>query len=192
MRTVRPLVVVFGASGFLGSAVSRTLSALPVRLRVVARRETVLPGAPLAEVEVCRADLTARGAVADAVKDADVVFPFAARIRGTSGWRIAEDDTEAERTHVGMVRELVEVVDDSPVVVFPGSNTQVGKVEADRIDGTEDDHPVGVYDRQKHTAEWILKEATHAGRIRAVSLRCPRCSVPPQRPPPATGVSCPP
>ncbi len=168
-----PLVVVLGATGFLGSALARALATRPVRLRVVARREATVPADPRARVEVCRADLTARDVLADAVRDADVVFPFAARIRGESGWRITADDVEAERTHVGLVRALVDAVERTPTVIFPGSNTQVGDVPSGRIDGSEEDRPVGVYDRQKQTAETILKDATTAGRLRAVSLRLP-------------------
>lgn len=175
--TGRPLVVVLGASGFLGSAVARLVAGLPVRLRLVARRDIAVPAGGVAATEVRRADLTAPGAIADAVAGADVVFPFAAQIRGASGWRIAEGDVVAERTNVGLVRDLTEalrpVLGHPPVVVFPGSNTQVGKVTTDRIDGSEPDHPEGAYDRQKQAAEELLKAATAAGRIRATSLRLP-------------------
>ncbi|MFF5103863.1 NAD-dependent epimerase/dehydratase family protein [Streptomyces sp. NPDC000134] len=176
----RPLVVVLGASGFLGSAVVRALAELPVRVRAVARREPDAPGS----VETRRTDLARPGAVAEAVAGCDAVFPFAAHIRGPSGWRIAEGDETAERIHVGLVRDLVAALRDRaggppPVVVFPGSNTQVGKVTADRIDGTEEDRPEGVYDRQKHTAERLLMAATEAGHLRATSLRLPPVFGPP-------------
>ncbi|MFA7761425.1 NAD-dependent epimerase/dehydratase family protein [Streptomyces sp. NPDC048723] len=178
--TDRPLVVVLGASGFLGSAVVRALAELPVRVRAVARREMDVPG----DVEVRRTDLARPGALAEAVAGCDAVFPFAAHIRGPSGWRIAEGDETAERIHVGLVRDLVATLQDRvdgppPVVVFPGSNTQVGKVTADRIDGSEDDRPEGVYDQQKHAAERLLMKATAEGRIRATSLRLPPVFGPP-------------
>nr|AAG13913.1 TDP-4-keto-6-deoxyhexose 4-ketoreductase [Micromonospora megalomicea subsp. nigra] len=170
-------MVVLGASGFLGSAVTHALADLPVRVRLVARREVVVPSGAVADYETHRVDLTEPGALAEVVADARAVFPFAAQIRGTSGWRISEDDVVAERTNVGLVRDLIAVLSRSPhapVVVFPGSNTQVGRVTAGRvIDGSEQDHPEGVYDRQKHTGEQLLKEATAAGAIRATSLRLP-------------------
>lgn len=178
--TDRPLVVVLGASGFLGSAVVRALAELPVRVRAVARREVDAPRG----VEVLRTDLARPGALAEAVADCDVVFPFAAHIRGPSGWRIAEGDETAERIHVGLVRDLVSALrgrtdGPPPVVVFPGSNTQVGRVAADRIDGSEDDRPEGVYDRQKYAAERLLMAATEAGQVRATSLRLPPVFGPP-------------
>ncbi|WP_256104211.1 NAD(P)-dependent oxidoreductase [Streptomyces sp. ODS05-4] len=170
----RPLVVVLGASGFLGSAVVRALAAGPARVRAVARREPDVPD----DVEVHVTDLARPGSVAEAVAGCDAVLPFAAHIRGPSGWRIQEGDETAERLHVGLVRELVDALRDRaggppPVVVFPGSNTQVGRVAAERVDGSEEDRPEGVYDRQKHTAEKLLTAATEAGHVRASSLRLP-------------------
>ncbi|MEU3950505.1 NAD-dependent epimerase/dehydratase [Streptomyces sp. NPDC029526] len=176
----RPLVVVLGASGFLGSAVLAALSELPVRLRAVSRRPVRPPAGARARTECRAADLTDRAALAGAVHGADAVLPFTARIRGASGWRLAEGDSAAERVNVGVVRDLVEVLAAArrpgaapPAVLFPGSNTQVGPVDSDWIDGTETDRPQGEYDRQKHTAELLLKEATTAGAVRAVSLRLP-------------------
>ncbi|MFB7174376.1 NAD-dependent epimerase/dehydratase family protein [Streptomyces sp. NPDC056254] len=174
-------VVVLGASGFLGSAVVRALAAdRTVRVRAVSRRPVPLPGGIAGRVEVLTGDLTSRDVLARAVAGADAVLPFAARIRGASGWRLSEDDEEAERVNVGLVRDLVAVLAERPsgrtgppAVVFPGSNTQVGRVAAERIDGSEPDRPEGVYDRQKHAAESLLKEAAAQGLARAVSLRLP-------------------
>nr|WP_197538164.1 NAD-dependent epimerase/dehydratase [Actinoplanes missouriensis] len=169
--------MVLGATGFLGSAVTAALARQPVRLRVVARRPVAVPAGGSAIVETRRADLLAPGVLAGAVAGADVVLPFAARIRGASGWRITEDDEPARRTNVDLIDELAGALGPvrgrPPVVVFPGSNTQVGKIGDRPLDGTEPDHPQGVYDRQKHAAELILKQATAAGRLRAVSVRLP-------------------
>ncbi|MBT2368639.1 NAD-dependent epimerase/dehydratase [Streptomyces sp. ISL-10] len=180
----RPLVVVLGASGFLGSAVVAALAELPVRLRAVSRRPVRLPAAT--GVEYRTGDLTDQVTLGDAVRGAHAVLPFTARIRGASGWRLAEGDTAAERVNVGVVRDLVDVLASArrtgaepPAVLFPGSNTQVGPVDTDWIDGTETDAPQGEYDRQKHTAELLLKEATAAGAIRAASLRLPPVVGPP-------------
>ncbi|NXY95210.1 NAD-dependent epimerase/dehydratase [Streptomyces sp. BR123] len=183
-------VVVLGASGFIGSAVVRALADTPgVRVRAVSRRPVRLSDRLAVRVEVVTADLTEPGVLARAVAGADAVLPFTARIRGASGWRLSEDDTEAERVNVGLIRDLVAALADRPsgsvhhprppVVVFPGSNTQVGRVAVERIDGSEPDRPEGVYDRQKHAAESLLKKAAAAGLLRAVSLRLPPVYGPP-------------
>ncbi|WP_234373188.1 NAD-dependent epimerase/dehydratase family protein [Streptomyces sp. H-KF8] len=64
----RPLVVVLGASGFIGSPLTRALAGRPVRLRLVARRATPVPDGALAETEVRTTDLAAPGAIAEAVE----------------------------------------------------------------------------------------------------------------------------
>ncbi|MDF5759271.1 NAD-dependent epimerase/dehydratase [Spongiactinospora sp. TRM90649] len=172
-----PLVVVLGASGFIGSPVTRALAKRPIRLRLVARRPTPVPEGGVADIEVRTADLTEEGALADLVEGADAVFHLVAYTDG--GWRVADGDTMAERINVGLARELVEAIRSRPspgkppVVLYAGTKTQVGHPPGDRIDGTEPDNPVSPYGRQKLAAETALKEATAEGVLRAVSLRLP-------------------
>ncbi|HEU5471630.1 MAG TPA: NAD-dependent epimerase/dehydratase [Actinophytocola sp.] len=171
---MRPLVVVLGASGFIGSAVARALARQPVRLRLVARRPAPSPVDPVADIEVCAADLTAPGVLAGAVAGADTIVHLVAYTEG--GWRVADGDAVAERINVGLVRDLIDVLagfDRAPAVLFAGTDTQVGLTAHDRIDGTEPDRPRCAYSRHKLTAETLLKRATAAGVLRAVSLRLP-------------------
>ncbi|NKE63831.1 NAD-dependent epimerase/dehydratase family protein, partial [Lentzea sp. PSKA42] len=117
-------------------------------------------------------------ALAAAVAGADAVINL---LLPDSGWRGA-DDLAGERTTVGVVRELVRVLRHSgpaPVVVFAGSTSQVGLAPRTPIDGTEHDHPVTAYDRQKLAAEQLLMAATADGALRGVSLRLPTVFGPP-------------
>jgi nucleoside-diphosphate-sugar epimerase len=169
--TVRPLVVVLGASGFLGSALTRALARRPVRLRLVARRETPVPAGAVAAVEVCRTDLAAPGALAAAVEGADAVFHLAAAT--DAGWRVAEGDTAAERMNVGLVRDLAEAAGAGarrPVVVFPSTTTHLGDDPGRAPDPGRVRSP---YVRQKLLAEGVLADATAAGVLRGVSLCLP-------------------
>lgn len=173
----RPLVVVLGASGFVGSAVSRALAARPIRLRLVARRPAVLPPEPAVEraarVEVLAADLTEPGVLAGAVAGADAVVHLVARTDG--GWRVADGDVQAERVNVGLASELVRAMRASrdgarpPAVLFAGS----GLTGQDRIGAAGPGHPASAYCRQKLAAEYLLERATADGVLRAVSLRLP-------------------
>ncbi|GLZ36485.1 NAD-dependent epimerase/dehydratase family protein [Actinokineospora sp. NBRC 105648] len=161
-------VVVLGASGFIGSGITRALARADVSLRVVARRPTPAP----AHVEVRAADLT--DGVAEHVADADAVVHLAAYTDG--GWRVADGDTVAERVNVGLVADLVDALrgrPSPPVVLFAGTETQVGLTERVRIDGSEPDNPRSAYTRQKLAAENLLKDATAEGVLRGVSLRLP-------------------
>ncbi|MEU4806659.1 NAD-dependent epimerase/dehydratase [Actinosynnema sp. NPDC023587] len=172
--STRPLIVVLGASGLLGTAVARELSARPVRLRLVGRRRATVPAGCRAQVEVRAADLA--DGVADAVADADAVVHLVARMTGPTSWRVADGDREAERITAGLARDLVAAVraqrrERPPVVLFAGAVSQAGTALAGRLDGTERDEPVTAYDRHKLAAQHALEAATADGVLRAVTLR---------------------
>ncbi|WP_051735893.1 NAD-dependent epimerase/dehydratase family protein [Amycolatopsis rifamycinica] len=174
----KPLVVVLGASGLLGTAVTRELAARPVRVRAVARRPATVPPDAVAEIEVRTADLTAPGELARAVAGADAVVHLVAYITGARTWRSADDGDAAERVNTGLVRDLVDVFRRQrparpPVVVFAGSTSQVGTGGSGLLDGTERDAPQTAYDRHKLAAELALEAATAAGVVRATTLRLP-------------------
>ncbi|GAA4024792.1 hypothetical protein GCM10022247_56520 [Allokutzneria multivorans] len=170
-----PLVVVLGASGFVGTALTRQFAGRDVRLRLVSRRRIVAPTGCRAEVETLASDLTQSGAVAEAVAGADVVIHLAAHIAGSSTWRVAEGDTSAKRVNLGVMHEVISALSGRrtpPVVVFAGSISQLGEPSG-LITGGELDSPVTEYDRHKLAAERALNEATADGLVRGVTLRLP-------------------
>ncbi len=169
----RPLVAVLGGSGFVGAAVVEALASRPIRLRTAGRRPQPVPAGAVAEVEVLCADLTAPAELEAAVAGADTVVHL---LMHTAGWREAAGESAAERVNVGVLRDLVELLGQtgrSPAVLFAGSTSQAGLPERLHIDGSELDRPTTTYDRQKHAAETVLKEATAAGLVRGASLRLP-------------------
>ncbi|MER5555913.1 NAD-dependent epimerase/dehydratase [Streptomyces sp. NPDC002793] len=168
----RPLVVVLGASGFLGSALTRALARRPVRLRLVARRATPAPTGAVADIDVRTTDLAAPGALAEAVEGADAVFHLVAAT--DAGWRVAEGDTAAERMNVGLVRDLTDAVEAAarrPVVVFPSTTTHLDDHAAGSA--ADPDRGRSPYVRQKLQAEGVLARATADGILRGVSLCLP-------------------
>lgn len=172
----RPLITVLGSSGLLGTAITRELAARPVRLRLAGRRPTTVPAGARADIDVRTTDLTADGAVADAVEGADAVIHLVAHIAGASTWRVSSDDPVAERVNLGLVHDLVAAVEDQrpanpPVVLLAGSMSQAGRSISGRIDGTEPDQPLTTYDRQKLDAEHAIRDAVEAGLLRGASLR---------------------
>ncbi|TJZ52152.1 NAD-dependent epimerase/dehydratase family protein [Streptomyces piniterrae] len=175
----RPLVVVLGASGYLGTAVTRELAARDIRLRLVSRRPAGVPEGARAVIEEFGADLTDRARLAAAVEGADVVVHLVARIAGATSWRGAAADPAIERVNVGLVHDLVDVLRENavpgrrPAVLFAGTVASVGVPGKVRIDGSEPDDPRSAYPRQKLAAERALKAAGEEGLLRAVSLRMP-------------------
>ncbi|RNL86658.1 NAD-dependent epimerase/dehydratase family protein [Halostreptopolyspora alba] len=171
----RALVVVLGASGFVGSAVTTALARCPVRLRAVARRPSVVP-AGQAETEVRTADLTDQSQLSDVVAGADAVINL---VKHDGGWRAAEEESTSRLTNVDVMTSLVESLRGGdrdgrpPVVLFSGTISQIGVPPDHPIDGTEPDEPITAYDRQKLAAEQVLKKATADGVVRGASLRLP-------------------
>ncbi|WP_026189398.1 NAD-dependent epimerase/dehydratase family protein [Salinispora mooreana] len=179
MAVERPLIVLLGATGFVGSAVLRELAVRDVRVRAVSRGAASIPAGVRAEIEVHTVDLTEPGRLAQAVAGADAVIHTIAYIAGSTTWRISEGNSAAERVNVGLVRDLVAVLRDGdrnrpPLpVVFAGAVSQVGPIDKEVLDGSEPDRPQGEYDRQKLAAEQVLLNAHAEGTLQAVSIRLP-------------------
>ncbi|MFF2651582.1 NAD-dependent epimerase/dehydratase family protein [Streptomyces sp. NPDC058045] len=171
---MKPLVVVLGASGFVGSAVLAALADRPVRVRAVSRRPAQVPEDSVAEFEVRTADLSVREALAEVVAGADTVINL---LLYTGGWRAAAEDPASELVNVGVLRDLVRIIGStpglSPLVLQAGAASQIGAPPEMPIDGTEPDAPATPYDEQKLRAERLLLEATAAGTVRGTSLRLP-------------------
>jgi nucleoside-diphosphate-sugar epimerase len=163
---VAPLVVVLGASGYLGTAITALLARRPVRLRAVARSPAVVPDRSVADVEVAVADLTERAAMAGAVRDADVVVHLLLSAASAT-WRTATGDDSGARVNVGTLDDALRVLAAPgragvrPAVLFAGSVAH------------PDDEEVSPYHRQKATGERILLKATANGAVRGISLRLP-------------------
>ncbi|MEV6008329.1 NAD-dependent epimerase/dehydratase [Streptomyces sp. NPDC051976] len=171
-----PLVVVLGATGFVGSAVLARLARRDIRIRAVARRAAPVPPGARADIEVVTADLTERETLARAVKGADAVVHT---LLCEGGWRAAERPG-GERVNVGVMADLLDLLPPDPadggrppLVVYAGAASQVGVPPREPLDGTEPDRPATVYDEQKLRAERLLLAASAAGRVRGVGLRLP-------------------
>jgi nucleoside-diphosphate-sugar epimerase len=165
-----PLVVVLGASGYIGSAVTAALATRPIRLRAVGRTTPAIPDNATADITTHTADLTDPESVAAAVKDADAVMHLVAR---TSGWREPGAEAQGERVNVGVMKDVLAALGEQagkPIVIYAGSTSQVGLPPTTRLDGTEPDHPETPFDRQKLAAERLLLAEDG---IRGISLRMP-------------------
>ncbi|PBC83940.1 Nucleoside-diphosphate-sugar epimerase [Streptomyces sp. 2224.1] len=173
------LITVLGASGLLGTAISRELASRPVRLRLVGRRPVAVPPRPTAVIEERRADLTEPGAVAEAVAGSDVVIHLVAHISGSGTWRVSDGDTLAERVNLGLVHEVIDAIRAQrparrPALLFAGSLSQSARVPAAlAASGTQPHELLTAYDRHKLAAEQAIADATAEGLVRGSTLRLP-------------------
>ncbi|MET9513889.1 NAD-dependent epimerase/dehydratase family protein [Streptomyces sp. NPDC002994] len=162
-NTRRPLIVVLGASGFLGPAVIDRLAGLPVKVRAVARGLAPAPPRTVADIEGHRTDLARPGALAAAVEGADAVVHLAAHVGDGRSWRAAGEDSE--QVNVGLMRDLVTAFEHreapAPAVVFASTAQAAGPSGL----------PRAAYARQKMAAEELLREATARGAVRGAVLR---------------------
>ncbi|MFF4224694.1 NAD-dependent epimerase/dehydratase family protein [Streptomyces abikoensis] len=161
------LITVLGASGLLGTAVSRELARRPVRLRLVGRRPVALPARPVARIEERSADLTEPGAVAAAVEGSDVVIHLVAHIAGSGTWRVADGDERARRVNAGLVHDVIDAIRAErratpPALLFAGSISQ---------SATAPEELLTAYDRHKLEAERAIADATAEGLVRGTTLR---------------------
>lgn len=168
------MITVLGASGLLGTAVSRQLAGRPGRLRLVGRRPVALPERPVADIEARAVDLTDPGAVAEAVAGSDAVVHLVAHTAGPGTWRVAATDAVAERVNLGLVLDVLDAVREGrtapcPALLFAGSISQAARLSPEP--GGAADEPPTAYDRQKLAAERAIEAATAEGLVRGSTLR---------------------
>ena len=162
------MVLVTGASGFVGGALARRLLASGRRVRALGRS----PMAELADLgaEIVRADVADEAALRVACVGVATVFHAAARV-GVWGPR-----TEFERTNTGGARAVVAACRAAgvPRLVFTSSPSVV--YTHGHLSGVNEAQPPGTnfpadYPRTKAEAERIILSAHQPGTLATTALR---------------------
>jgi nucleoside-diphosphate-sugar epimerase len=160
------VIVVTGAAGFIGRALTAALDA--AGHRVVAVDRSPLPP-PAARFVPLRADLTAAtDEVRDALRSADAVFHLAGRpgVRDphpAADWLRQRDNVLATREVLWHVRPAVPLVVTSSSAVYGGSQGGRASRETDPL------RPLGGYARSKAAAEWLCAQRRQRGGLVAVA-----------------------
>lgn len=168
----RPLIVVLGATGCIGSVLIESLAARPVRLRAVSRRPGLAPAGGVAAVEAWTTDATDREQLKSAVAGADAIIHLLAR----TGGQVTGEDDDRIGLNTGVMAGLLDVLrgqSGPPAVIYAGSVTQVGVPPRTVLDGSEEDQPNTRFEQDKHAAEDLLLRASAQGTVRGVSVRLP-------------------
>lgn len=154
-----PLTLVTGASGFIGSHVTRLLVARGDEVAVVVRPESRLDGLAGLEVERRRADVRDRRAVRRALRGVDRVFHLA----GTTNLRLSREEALAvnvEGTRIVMEEALAAGVQR---VIYTSSVAAVGPAPSGRVADENN-----VWDAGRHRIAYV--DSKHEAEVAALRL----------------------
>lgn len=162
-------VVITGANGYIGKALTRRLAAAGRQLRLVSR--TTNPASGCSNVERIASDIRTPDFWDNVLGDAAAVIHLSAR----TDLHAAEDNpAEDERINVEPVRRLIEAAARRrrPLdVVFSSTVTIVGDHHNNPVDEQVPANPISTYDRHKLICENLFEDANKRGWIRSCSLR---------------------
>lgn len=166
-------VVVTGARGYIGSALTMRLASSGYALRLVSRSQDVesSTSGDADRIEHVQGDLRDAAVWSQLMADADAVVHLSSR---TDLRSVEADPAGDENINVEPIRALVCAAERSrvpPKVIFASTVTIVGIGHENPVDERTPDRPCSIYDRHKLACEKMLREATARGSLRACSLR---------------------
>lgn len=166
----RKTILVTGAGGFIGSAVTDLLASLSVKVRALLGAPGVRVWEPRQTVEACKVDIRDLGKMCEFAKGADIVIHAA----GPASVRLSFDfPAECASIHAIGTMTLMEACRRSGVsrVVYISSAEVYGRPSTNCV---QEDHPVGPlspYGAAKAAAEIFVRTMASASKIEHLILR---------------------
>ena len=165
-------ILITGANGFIGGAVTQILSGIDCDLFRVARSK-LSPVSGSARVTDIITDLRSIGSWKGNLTPVDIVFHFAAQ---TSVYSALDDPAIDLETNVGGLLNLFALLrrqKSLPHVVIAGTVTQGGISPSLPVDENAEDNPLTFYDLSKLTAEKYLEMHVQYSLVTGTCLRLP-------------------
>lgn len=162
-------ILVTGGRGYIGSNLIVRLAEVDCHITSIGRSK-IRKNKRIANVEEVVGDLTLRS-TCERVLPADIIFHLAAQ----NDLDISESDPVGNwKDNVLPLLHLLEIAKKSnfsPIIVFAGTDTEVGLVKKLPVDENFVDDPLTVYDLHKLFCEKYLELYTKNGIVKGVTLR---------------------
>ena len=155
----RPLALVTGASGFIGSELVRKLAVRGYRVRVLLRSTSSEKNLEGATYEICRGSLDHRASLREAVRGVDVVFHLAGLVTAARPESLFKANCEGTQLLAEACWEEARERQNLARFVYvsslaAGGPSWIGKPRTE----WDPDRPVSAYGRSKLAAEKILEK----------------------------------
>jgi len=166
-------VLITGARGYLGSALTARLATVDCQLLLWDRPggDAWLPADPIANIERFAGDVSTPDAWREMVPQVDTVFHLAAFEHHHGSPDDAVRDLEVNALAVLHLVEACRECESPPKVIFASSSNLFGRAKSLPVNEDAPDDPLTLFAIHKLAAERYLSLAAVADEIQAVSLR---------------------
>jgi UDP-glucose 4-epimerase len=161
------VVAITGASGYIGSALSKKLTSYPVKIIRISRKKLV----PIHGVDDWVMDLTCLSSWNKVVNNVDIIFHL------SSNTSIYEAEKNPKNSLDSNLLPIIQLISASkhfanvPKVIFASTATVYGLKTEFPVKESDKTNPLTVYDKHKLLAEEKLIEASNINILNTVILR---------------------
>lgn len=151
-------ILITGASGYIGSSISKALTQVPCNLNLFTHKE---------------GDIRDKKIWKELLKGIDIFFHLAGQTSSNFANNNPEADLSINVIPIVNILETCQKNKYAPIIIFAGTATEVGITKKEKTNEKVQDKPITIYDINKLTAEKYLQYYTHQLKKQSVILRLP-------------------